>query len=39
MAKLSPPPGTVSEDLNRLLLAVDTDQVRNLMSDARAQLL
>jgi len=35
MAKLMPPPGTVSEDLNRLLLGVTTDDVRNLMTELR----
>ncbi len=35
MSKLAPPPGTISEELNRLLLGVNTDHVRDLMSELR----
>jgi integrase/recombinase XerC len=35
MSRLAPPDGTTSEDLNHQLLEVNTDQVRNLMSELR----
>ncbi len=35
MSKLAPPPGVGSEELNRLLLQVQTDDVRALMSELR----
>jgi integrase/recombinase XerC len=35
MSKLSPPPGTTGEELNRRLLQVETDDVRTLMAQLR----